>query len=241
MLNKSDYLTSPSTRLAQVLSELLDVNQALSHQGFVEKIGRLIDFSRAMALADTLNNSVSKGSQVDSAPYFEQMQTVFVDAHKRMVSFISQTFTASHQDLPFRLPQATDHSFSQEDGGLSSYQRFYELHQSEMDIGVGRLLKDIRQSLSACSPKLARLVELDMALNTVLAPYSRKLLSAVPRLLAKRFRQLYTSPFIDGGDIDTSLFVTEMRTVLLAELDIRLQPALGLMEALSIEQENTAL
>ena len=64
-----------------------------------------------------------------------------------------------------------------------------------------------------------------------MAAYSRRAFAAVPTLLARRFQLHYPEPTLAMAQ-PLSPFIVEMRSVLCAELEIRLQPVLGLVESL---------
>jgi len=149
-----------------------------------------------------------------------------------------------------RLPQAGDEGFNPDDDGLSAYLRFYSLYQSEMESRVLQLHTRIRRQLTSQSSGLAQLAALDGKLGEILTAYSRKALRVIPVLLTKRFHYLhsqYSETIIkdDSLLVDKSAdknpdkaihdFLREMQYLLLAELDCRLQPTLGLIDALCSE------
>ena len=157
-----------------------------------------------------------------------------------------------------RLPQAGDEGFNPNDDGLSAYLRFYSLYQSEMESRVLQLHTRIRRQLTSQSSGLAQLAALDGKLGEILTAYSRKALRVIPVLLTKRFHYLH-SQYSETISKDDSLlversadknvnrnadknpdkaihdFLREMQCLLLAELDCRLQPTLGLIDALCSE------
>jgi len=153
--------------------------------------------------------------------------------------------------LPFPSPGASIDSA----GDYLPYRRYHLAHQREMESGVGQLRAGVRQALARRSPALQRLAAVDAALGKALAERERELLANVPQLLEKRFAQLYeihrqtltgTRPADTAETPDTperwlqaggwlADFRREMRAVLLAELDLRLQPVAGLIDAFSNE------
>jgi hypothetical protein len=114
--------------------------------------------------------------------------------------------------------------------------RTYVAHQREMELAIRALRANARAVLAKTSPALARLAALDGVLDGVLSERESKLLANMPALLDKRFQQLRQThpqpdPSAPGHATWPERFWQELQTVLLAELDIRLQPALGLIEA----------
>jgi hypothetical protein len=123
-------------------------------------------------------------------------------------------------------------------------QRHAEL-QRQMEQMTGALRDHVRHGLGRASRELRQLAALDAALEPVLARQQQLLLPATADLLARRFEQLrgahrqvvettgqpdeprrWREP---GGWLHT--FIEDWRQALLAELDLRLQPVAGLLEA----------
>ena len=152
-----------------------------------------------------------------------------------MFGFIRNTFdeTQKGQEFTFSYtPLMADHDFSHNDQGLSSYLRFYGLHQQEMDVQLSQLQRQLRHSLTQRHHQLARLASVDEALMRVLSLYSRQQYAAIPRLLKQRFEFLMSEKI--SNEVRQATFIKEMQQVLLAELDIRLQFSMGLVEAFEI-------
>ena len=234
MSHTSGYSTHSHSRLVQALSALLGADRAIPHQRFIVQLSKLIDFSGAIELSATLggapSSAVTMGVQSEGAA--APMGDLLLATRETMLRFILRSFALSERyEQPFYLPLPTDEHFSREDGGISAYQRFYSLHQSEMELQVSRLQKQVRQQLSSHSPALARLAAMDATLTTIMAAYSRRAFAAVPTLLARRFQLHYPEPTLAMAQ-PLSPFIVEMRSVLCAELEIRLQPVLGLVESL---------
>ena len=144
-----------------------------------------------------------------------------------------------------------------------SYRVFYVSHQREMDLKLQTLSAAIRKLMSGLSDDLAKLSLLDKTMSEMLAPHKRKFFSAVPALMGKRFEHLLQEQHQlqlaikrneeqidkeknDGANsrvqdpVETAAIPNwypklrgEIQQLLLAELDIRLQPALGLVEAIA--------
>jgi len=87
----------------------------------------------------------------------------------------------------------------------------------------------VRKTLATASPRLARLAALDATLERLLGGREQRLLSGVSAFLKARFEQLrQTQP-----DHWPEPFEQELQQVLVAELDLRLQPVSGLIDALA--------
>ena len=105
-------------------------------------------------------------------------------------------------------------------------QRFYTLQQSEMELQVHKLRVHLRDAMSRISLELKQLALLDAALAETITLETRKALHGLPRLLQTRFARLQHEP---SGYLR---FIHDMQLMLLAELDLRLHPLTGLVEAL---------
>ncbi len=237
--------------LIQRLHELSVLDDRLPHSRFVATVGKFIDFSEAIPLSEFLSElrhaAVSHGSHCHSASDNNTgaagAKAHYIRARGDMMAFIVQSFITEDCPVSLRLPLVSDATYTHEDQGLGSYQRFYALHQREMESSVAKLQASVRGYLSANSPSLAQLVALESRLSEILTVYSRKALAVIPSLLAKRFHYLYFDPpqSVAGGGEGSVLqtFLLEMQSVLLAELDSRLQPTLGLIEALVKKEEES--
>jgi hypothetical protein len=116
----------------------------------------------------------------------------------------------------------------------ASYTPYRERHlelQRQMEMMIAPLREHARQALARASARLRKLAVVDAAFEEVLARREQALLPSVPALLEARFRELRKSD--DPGWREA--FEQHWRDALLAELDLRLQPVAGLLDALSNE------
>jgi hypothetical protein len=114
---------------------------------------------------------------------------------------------------------------------------------------IGALRDHVRQALARATPQLRQLAALDAALDKVIAQREQALLSTATALLQKRFEQLRKRHLKDidaaGGEDDPATwrqaggwlhaFEKDWRDALLAELELRLEPVAGLIEATGTE------
>lgn len=122
----------------------------------------------------------------------------------------------------------------------AALRRRYASRQQAMANAIEPLRARMRQALSDTSAPLAKLAALDAVMERVLGPRERALLGAIPVLLEQYFERLFERLLRAAeGDAAQALrtaldtFGPQMQAVLLAELDLRLQPLDGLMAALS--------
>lgn len=113
---------------------------------------------------------------------------------------------------------------------LAAYkQHFLEL-QRRMETLIDPLRAHCRQVLSQSSPALARLAELDAAMEQILADRAKDLLARLPRVLEQRLRKHASGADAQGWGISPAV-LQEWQELLIAELDFRLEPVAGLVEA----------
>jgi hypothetical protein len=97
-----------------------------------------------------------------------------------------------------------------------------------MDNAIGALRQRVRDAVAAASPALAHLATLDVVMEDVVGGRERALLAQVPGLLAQRYERLQA----EDAEHLTPRFQRELQQLLEAELDFRLHPVEGLLDAL---------
>lgn len=138
------------------------------------------------------------------------------------------------------------------------YRRFYAAHQRQMAVSVQTLRSQVRGQLDKSAPNLQQLAKLDAAFENILSEREAVLLGKVSKLHEKRFaqalkkhiqqhsqaQQAQTQAEVLPAEASGTLSANTvrpldwllplrqaMRSALLAELDTRMQPVLGLLEA----------
>jgi Protein of unknown function (DUF3348) len=107
--------------------------------------------------------------------------------------------------------------------------------QRRMESAISPLRARVRQALTKGSPALRQLAALDALVEQTTSGREQKLLSTVPLYLERQFNAC--SPSGPGG-AGLQSFGQAWQVALLAELDLRLQPVLGLLDALNHENTN---
>lgn len=133
-----------------------------------------------------------------------------------------------------------------EPGSFTPYHQRHLALQRQMEPMVAGLRDHVRQSISRRSPALRRLATLDAALEQALAARAQSLMPVAGGLLQRRFEQLrqaHREALEAAGVADDTAgwrapggwqagFEAQWREALLAEVDLRLEPVTGLVEAL---------
>lgn len=120
---------------------------------------------------------------------------------------------------------------------FASHRQRYSACQLAMETQIVPLRRRLRSSLSDRSPALARLAELDLVMEQVVGAQERALLATVAARLEPRFDELRGAQGDAAPDAPVqsgpwlARFRQEMRELLLAELDLRLLPVEGLLQA----------
>jgi hypothetical protein len=236
-----------SSKLIRCLADLSIADTVAPGNAFAEKLGLWIHFTDAITLHAVHNDSIASPPQMQpgaqseahlAAAEFGRRQAALINAIVKSCSTTSGkahiTLPAPILELPLNLAAA-----------YAPYRRFYEAHQRDMELNVQPLRVNAREALAKASPRLKKLAELDATLEKILRERETKLLSKVPALLRKRFDQLFKEhqqTLTDARQADNpadwtqagawlARFRDDLQMLLLAELELRLQPAIGLIEA----------
>jgi hypothetical protein len=236
--------------LVRALADLAAEDVPASRQSFAERVGQWLDFKDALPLYSVLNAGTSTASAPRPAtPADAALREEFA----RVRAVLAESIVANGVFTPgkarIELPTPAPNACAESAAEFSPYRRYYLAHQRDMTASITSLRANVRAALSRHSPALERLAALDAVLDQALSTRERTLLSTVSSLLAKRFEHLYAAHQAARAEAQTeddparwmepggwlALFCREMQAVLLAELDTRLQPVAGLIEALHNE------
>ncbi|WP_068804224.1 DUF3348 family protein [Thauera phenolivorans] len=224
-----------SSRLVRALVELAVTDGPEPKQSFAERLGQWLDLKDALALFSALNPGAVQAHAQGGGTPASPASAAARKAYARVLAGLSAAIAAEPL-LSAAPPPALE-------AGFAPYQRCHLAHQRAMIAAIGPLRATVRATVAKRSPALARLAALDAVLEQALAARERSLLATLPALLAARFEQLGTAARVaqptapEGattGDAADWLagFRKDMQAVLQAELDLRLQPVAGLIEAL---------
>ncbi len=232
-----------SARLVRVLANLAVADVVEAKQSLAERLGQWLDFTDAMALFSALNGNapVTKTKASDSS-----VQGEFARVRTTLADSITMDGVLNPGRARIKLPTPAPNAPVESAADFSPYHRYYQAHQRDMNAAIGPLRANVRAVLASGSPALQRLAALDAVLEQALATRERNLLATLPLLLAKRFGHLYKAhqeALGDRLDLDDpemwmrpggwlAMYCRDMQAVLLAELEVRLQPVAGLIEAL---------
>ncbi|RFU46282.1 DUF3348 domain-containing protein [Paraburkholderia sp. DHOC27] len=231
--------------LIRLLARLTDLDVPESSQSLSDRLSQWLGWTDAIALSAALAGSTpAVNASVRASGSAEDKECVRVRSSLASMITSDPTFAPARQR---RFAQAQRETALVET--TSDYavfrQRYLSLQQS-METGVGNLRGHLRTLLAARTPASARLAVVDAAMERALGPRERTLLAAVPELLGGHFERLHRADQAARANAEAQgetvtatpggawldVFRHDARSVLLAELDVRFQPAEGLLAAL---------
>ena len=237
-----------SSKLIRCLADLAIVDAVEPGNAFAEKLGLWIHFTDAITLAAVHNDSIASPPKMQPEAEFVPHAAVGIEFDRIQAGLINSIMKScspnlgkTHIELPtpkLELPMDLAAAYA-------PYRRFYDAHQRDMELRIQPLRVNVREALAKASPRLKKLADLDAALERILRDRESKLLSKVPVLLKKRFEQLFKEHqqmLVDTQQADNpagwtqagawlARFCNDMQMLLLAEVELRLQPTIGLIEA----------
>ncbi|MEH6582839.1 MAG: DUF3348 family protein [Halioglobus sp.] len=247
MSQPSPQVSQSSSRLVRFLSDLTLPDVQVTHRQFSERLAQLIDLPDSIALASAHGNLTTLPFEPASASG-EEIREEFLQARTSMLQKVISSFAPGSGTSRIRLPASTAGIPLADEARAEPYLKFYMAHQRQMDFAVQNLRGRVREALTGLSPQLAQLAALDTALGDTLSIHARKFFATVPRLLEQRFSALvdefqHKPPLSQDQPNDwpqlMQRFGVEMQGLLLAEVEARLLPVLGMVEAINETPENT--
>ena len=213
----------------RLLARVVDAEAAPSGIAPSQRLGRWIDWNRAVALSHALERPPEALPATPSGGDPDEDAT---RARRALAGRIGD-----HEAWDKAMPDdAAD--------AVAGLRRHYAALQHAMQADAGRLRGVLRDRLAAGTPAQARLAGLDAVMERVATPREHGLLAALPGLLGDRYADLHRrahagrdaddllAPVARAGDAWRSTFRKDLQDLLLAELDLRFLPIDGLLAAL---------
>ena len=231
------------SRLTHLLTDLGLSNKMPSHKNFAERVGSTIGLPGSLILS----NAPTKPNKTDAvklaANTQKAIQEQFLTQHSKLIQFIGDCFNRNEKRKRFQLPCINNHDFIHDEKTLAIYQRFYITLQTELNSQANALHSVIRDAISDTTTELNHLCALDKVMSETLSTHQRKAYASIAVFIQKRF-DFYTPLCASVSDTDKPeefiiQFNEELKQLILTELDARLQPTYGLIEALN-EQVTTS-
>lgn len=224
----------------RLLARFGDADLPRTSPVLTERLAQWFDWNRAITLSRALDNRLPEA----------EPGAGFDDAQDAECARLRQTLLDTIEaDVDLSAPRRKDASAAGVDPGYLPYRQHCLAAQRAMQATTGLLRGRLRDMLALQSPTKARLAEVDAVMEATLSPREQALLAVVPGLLGLHYQRLRDagasgSIGVDAPD-DTSAapatgpwlarFRQDMRTALLAELEVRFHPINGLLAALRTE------
>lgn len=248
-LNDMDGGGSPKQAGAQRGATAPTANAATgTGETFVDRLSGWLRWTDAMTLFTALQDDGAPDTPcavrpADASPSIEE------DACKRVRAGLAQALTEDRPWMPEKPnPRIRAHlrtaappkPLLETRTEFAPYRRHYQGRQIAMENAIEPLRARLRTQLADRSPRMAQLCTVDAVMERVMGEHERRLLSALPALLEKRFARLRAAAEADesAGTAWLDAFHQELEAVLAAELDLRWQPIDGLLAALNNPQVN---
>ena len=209
----------------RLLARLTDVETPPSSQSLSDRLSQWLEWTHAIALSTALDGTPS--APAEDVPAFGSAQE---EEYARARASLVNAIAGARELAPSGDRGAGRGVGVDETADYAPFRQRYLALQRSMQATTGQLRGRLRDMLAATSPALDRLAEVDAVMELALSPREQKLLGAVPAVLGGHFDRLRQRE--QGADAWMDVFRKDMRSVLLAELDVRFQPVDGLLAAL---------
>lgn len=238
-----------SSRLTRLLADLAVADAPDVGHAVAERLGLWLDVNDAITLYGAHQAAGKRAATGDAQATAHADAAAEIDrVRTALTASITKSCSPNAGETRIKLPTPKAGVPLEILVAYEPYRRFYLAHQRDIELALRPLRARVREAIAQSSPALRQLATLDEALDKILAEREGHLLSMVPTLLQRRYDQRLlehrqkrgnVAGADDADDPATWMrpggwlagFCTELQDILLAELDLRLQPILGLMEA----------
>lgn len=230
---------------------MASVDVEASKQDFAERLGLWLDVFDGITL-HAAHQSIKTVDEEKASDALLGRTFALEEEFHRVRTALVKAITSSASPASgkrVRNPVLQPETATETDAGYAPYHQRYLDQQRHMALRIDALRAHVRQAITKVSPQLGQLATFDAVMEQMLGGREKKLLSTVPVLLERRFGHLRKTHQLGlaavsqqdapalwgqpGGWLD--VFGKELQEVLLAELEVRLQPVVGLIEAFSNE------
>lgn len=260
-MQKSASLSPPASRLLGRLREIDISATPVAPGHVSERIGSLLDLTDSVTLSKMLGGLDKLGDHAAQMTIDVAKEAFIEEYNKLAGSIVKRLGPnqagASRDRLPtpveFHANCISRDVFSIKvaqgapncNAAFTPYRKKYLAIQGKLDLACHRLRANTARAIAGLSPAMAKISALDMVLGDAFYHQQRQLFAKVPRLLEEHFTRLLDThwkalphgPKADdlahwlAPDGWVALFCIKMRDLLLAELETRLQPVIGIIES----------
>jgi hypothetical protein len=214
---RTAFHSPPLVRLLAGLDQTPPPDPARPQANVGERLGQWLAWTDAIALSQALNQPPAQ------APGRTAAASIQARAAAALARVRDDLRRAALQDPVVQHDTTTSAS-----ADLADYRRYAQARQRAMAAAIGPLRAQLRGLLATTSAAGAHLAALDATLEAALGEREHHSLAGVMPRLERHFQQLQQAQAPHWRDS----FHQTLQQALLAELDLRLQPAQGLLDAL---------
>lgn len=215
-------------QLAGFLPEGASALADASRQDLAERLGQWLNVADAITLSAAHPSIAAVGARAAQQPTRAPTAADTLQAElERVRATLARSITTRD---PKHRPDANDL-----DTEFALCHQRYQDQQRRMEMSVDALRGHVRQTLAKGAPRLAQLAALDAVMDQMLGGREQRLLAGLPAYLKARFKALRQAAAASDTPDDLrwlKAFEAELEQTLLAELEHRLQPVVGLIESL---------
>ena len=237
ILPRSPHSRLHCARLVRLLRELACADGNAAAGDFAEQVSRWLGVADAIALHAVLHRPApSSAGEAASQNGIAAQIASERDALRQMI-----TAACSAQGIGrIRFPAAALLRVGADGVSHQPLHSFHRAVQRELEQRIGRLRARTRTLLAQANAQLQPLADLDEAMDRALTSRASELFAEIPALLERRFMHLYDDHRQSLADDAATWaqpggwlarFRDDLHDVLQAELELRLQPVLGLAAA----------
>lgn len=222
------------SQMIRFLDELHIADEPVSAERFSGRLAELIDLSHSVKIS-IAHTAMSRMEFEAFDNSFDTAREEVMRVHGETVDIIVKAFTDHTGSTRLKAPKPERLNNESQKAAVKPFLSFYVYYQRMLDSKLNNLREYIRNSASGLSIKLAQLAKLDEVLADTLAAHERKSFAQVPVLLERRFsEQLQRMQAGQLVELHAS-FCRDLQALLLAELEVRMLPVLGLIESIEAE------
>ena len=217
-------------QLAGFLPEGASALADASRQDLAERLGQWLNVADAITLSSAHPSIAAVGARAAQqpvrAPASAAAEALPAELERVRAVLIKSIGTRDPKHRPD--PHDLDTEFA-------LFHQRYQDQQRRMEMSVDALREHVRQTLAKGAPRLAQLAALDAVMDQMLGGREQRLLAGLPAHLKARFKALRQAAAASDSPDDLRWlqgFEAELEQTLLAELEHRLQPVVGLIESL---------
>lgn len=228
-LRRPSHPPLTGSTLIRALAELSGASAAASADAFAQRVSQWFDWTHAISLSAVVTHTPAPSTAGAARP---RATGAPFEREARDLARVRAALQKLADEAPGGAGKAADIPTD-----FASYRQRYVACQQALDAQIGPLRRRLRSALAGLSPELGKLAELDQLMEQVVGAQERVLLSTVAARLEPRFEQLRQQYSAQPAEAPPTpapwllRFHQDMRSLLRAELDLRLQPVEGLLEA----------